>query len=129
MEDSKEYGNPFHILCYKDTDHVVNIMAYWMNLDDLEGANTKRNQKIRDGDSLVKVFKYCQPFGLHFFYCHHVDDHNNRYKHPISLDRIWDTEISPDCNFSWYIAMSEVNTAISPRHLQNGGNIMPTLDF
>ena len=29
-------------------------MALWTTLDDLEGANTKRNYKNRDGESLVK---------------------------------------------------------------------------
>ena len=32
----------------------MDIMALWTTLDDLEGANTKRNYKNRDGESLVK---------------------------------------------------------------------------
>ena len=33
---------------------MMHIMASWVTLDDLEGANTKRNYKNRDGESLVK---------------------------------------------------------------------------
>ena len=36
----------------------MTIMALWMKIDDLDGVNTKRNYKCRDGDSLVKLFKY-----------------------------------------------------------------------
>ena len=32
----------------------MHIMASWVTLDDLEGANTKRNYKGMDGESLVK---------------------------------------------------------------------------
>ena len=34
-----------------------------------------------------------------------------------------------DHNFAWYLAMTEVNAALSSGNFQNGGNIMPTLDF
>ena len=33
------------------------------------------------------------------------------------------------CNFAWYLAVTEVNTAITAGHFQNGGDIMLTLDF
>ena len=46
---------------------IDEIIMYWYNkfspiftcitLDDLEGGNTKRNYKGRDGESLVKIFK------------------------------------------------------------------------
>ena len=34
-----------------------------------------------------------------------------------------------DRNFGSYIYMAEVNTALAPGRFQNGGDIMPTLDF
>ena len=68
----------------------MDIMELWMNLDELEGANTKRNYKGRDGESLVKSFKYRQPFGLNFRYNNQVDNKKNRLQYPISLDRTWD---------------------------------------
>ena len=36
----------------------MKIMALWMTLGYLEGGNTKRNHKDRDGESLVKKIKY-----------------------------------------------------------------------
>ena len=66
---------------------MMNIMISCMNLDDLEGSNMKHNYKGRDGESLVKMFKYRQLLGLHFLCCHQVDNHNNRYHSPISLDK------------------------------------------
>ena len=54
-----------------------------MKLGDLEEANTKRKYKGRDGESLVNIFKYWQPFSLHFHSCHQVDNHNNRSHSPI----------------------------------------------
>ena len=67
LEAATEYGNPFCILFFKYTDYVMVIMALWMTHDDMYGSNTKRNYKGRDGDSLVKMFKYWQPFGFNFY--------------------------------------------------------------
>ena len=64
-------------------------MKLWVNLDEPEGGNTRHNYKCVDGESLVKMFKYRQPFVFHFLYCHQVDGHNNRHHSPISLDRTW----------------------------------------
>ena len=107
----------------------MDIMELWMNLDELEGANTKRNYKGRDGESLVKSFKYRQPFGLNFRYNNQVDNKKNRLQYPISLDRTWDTKFWMDCKFSWYLAVPGVNRELASGHFQNGGDIMPTLDF
>ena len=39
LEDSTEGGKIFHIFCFKETDYAMKIMALWMALDELEGAN------------------------------------------------------------------------------------------
>ena len=49
--------NKLLIFCLKDTEYVMNIMAFLMTLDDLERGNTKRNYKGRDAESLVKSVK------------------------------------------------------------------------
>ena len=77
----------------------------------------------------MKMFKYRQPFGLHFSYRHQVDNHNNRRHSHISLYRTWDTKFFPDRNFAWYLAVTEVSTALASGNFQNCGDIMPTLDF
>ena len=63
----------------------MEIMATWMTLEELDGANTRREYKGRDGESLARLFKYCQPFGLHFRYRYHVNDHKNRRHATISI--------------------------------------------
>ena len=101
LEDSTGGGKIFHILCFKETDYVMNIMALWMTLDELEGGNKKHNYKGRDSEFLVKNFKYWQPFGLHFRYHHQVDNHNNRCHYPILLERTRNTKFWTDRNFAW----------------------------
>ena len=70
----------------------MKTMATWMTLEELDGADNRREYKGRDGHSLVRKFKYWKPFGLHFRYCHHVDDHKNRIHSPISIERTWETQ-------------------------------------
>ena len=44
----------------------MKIMAKWMTLEELDGADTRQEYKGRDGESLARLFNYRQPFGLHF---------------------------------------------------------------
>ena len=44
----------------------MKIMATWMTLEELDGADTRREYKGRGGESLDRLFKYRHPFGLHF---------------------------------------------------------------
>ena len=55
----------------------MKIMATWMTLEELDGADTRQEYKGRDGESLAWLFKDRQPFGLNFRYRHQVDDNNN----------------------------------------------------
>ena len=43
----------------------MKMMDTWMTLEDLDGADTRREYKGRDGESLVRIFKYRQTFGMH----------------------------------------------------------------
>ena len=43
LEAETEYGEPFHILFLKETDYVMDMMASWMTLGDLDRASTKHN--------------------------------------------------------------------------------------
>ena len=100
-----------------------------MKLDELEGARTIRDFINSSGMKEMNQFTYQQPFGLHFRYIHQVDDHNNWRHVPISLERTWGTKLWPDRNFSWYLAVSEANTALASGHFQNDGVVQPSLDF
>ena len=108
---------------------MIKIMTTWMTLDELEDHPTRREYKGANGQMVVKTFKYQIPFGLHFQYRHQVDNHNNRRHAPISLERTWATKFWPDRNFAWYLAASEVNTALTLGHMQKGGVLLPTLEF
>jgi hypothetical protein len=129
MTEAGPDGKPFRIFCFKEPDYVMKIMASWMTLEELEGANTRRDYKDRDGRSLQRLFTYRQPFGLHFRYRHQIDDHNNRRHAPISLERTWATKFWPDRNFAWYLAVSEVNAALADGHFRRNGIPLPSLEF
>ena len=38
------------------------------------------------------------------------------------------TRFWPNCNFEWYLAVSEVNTDLASGHFQNDGLVQPSLD-
>ena len=107
----------------------MKIMATRMTLEELDGSDTRREYKERDGESLARIFKYRQPFGLHFRYRHHVDDHNNKRHTPISIESTWATKFWPDRSFAWYLAVTEVNKALADGHFHKGGKLIPTLKF
>ena len=66
-EDGPE-DKAFKIFCLKNPEYVMNIMAAWMALKELIGADSRRQYKARDGQSLISKFKYWQPFGVQFHY-------------------------------------------------------------
>ena len=107
----------------------MKIIEIWVTLDELEGARTRRDFIDSSGMKNMKHFIYRQPFGLRFRYRHQVDEHNNRRHAPISLERTWATKLWPDQKFTWYLAVSEVNTALESGHFQNDGVVQPSLNF
>ena len=122
-------GKAFNVFCFKEPEYVMKIMATWMTLEELDGADTRREYKGWDGQSLARLFKYRQLFGLHFHYRHQLDDHNNRIHAHISNERTWATNFWPNRHFSWCLAVTEVNTALSDAHLRKGGQLIPSLQF
>ena len=76
-------GKAFKIFCFKEPEYVTKIMATWMTLKELNGADTRREYKGRDGQSISRLFNYRQPFGLHLYNHHQVYYHNNRRHSPI----------------------------------------------
>ena len=127
-EDGHE-GKAFNIFCFMEPEYAMKIMDTWMTLEELDGTDTRQEYKGRDGESLARLFKYRQPFCLHFRYRHQVDNHNNRRHAPISIERTWETKFWPDRNFAWYLAVTEVNTALADGHFRKGGKWIPTLQF
>ena len=62
----------------KEPDYVINIMASWMTLVELEDTSTRRELIDRSGTNKTKQFIYRNPFGIYSRYIHQADDHNNR---------------------------------------------------
>ena len=122
-------GKAFKTFCFKEPEYVMNIMATWMTLEELDGSENRQEYKGRDGEYLTRLFKYCQPFGLHFRYRHPVDNHSNRRHAPISIERTWATKFWTDRNFAWHLAVTEVNTALADGHFRKGGKLIPTLQL
>ena len=58
-----------------------------------------------------------------------MDDHNKWRHAPIYLEMTRTTKFWPDCNFAWYLALSEVNIALASGHFQNDGVVQPSLYF
>ena len=77
----------------------------------------------------TKKFTHQYIFGLHFRYIYQVDEHNNWRHELIYLERTWKTKLWPDCNFVWYLAVSEVNTALESGNFQNGRVVQPSMNF
>ena len=120
-------GKAFNIFCFKEPEYVMKIMATWMTLEELDGEDTRQEYKGWDGQSLARLLKYRQPFGFHFRYRHEEDDHNNRRHDPISIKRTCETMFWPDRKFAWYLAVTEVNTALADGHFRKGGQLIPNL--
>ena len=113
----------------KDTDHVRKIMNIWMTIDELEVSKTRKYFIGRSVTKDKNQFTYRKSFGINFRYKHQVDDHRNQIHVPISLEMTCTTKFCPDCKFSWYLAVSEVNTALVSGHFQNDGVMQPSLYF
>ena len=58
-----------------------------------------------------------------------MDDQNNWRHAPIYLERTREKKFWPDCNFYWYLAVTEVNTDLASGHFQNDGVVQPSLYF
>ena len=103
-------------------------MASWMIIDELYGAK-KRDFTDSSGMKQTTLFTCRQQFGLCFKYIHQVYDKKTQKKMSIYLESTRKTKFWPDHNFAWYLAVSEVNTALAPGHFQNDGGVQLSLEF
>ena len=129
IEARTQDNKSFRILCMKEKDYLMKVIASWTTLDELEVSKTRKYFIGRSVTKDKNQFTYRKPFGINFRYKHQVDDHRNQIHVPISLEMTCTTKFCPDCNFSWYLAVSEVNTALVSGHFQNDGVMQPSLDF
>ena len=99
----------------------MKTIASWMTLDEVEGAKTRGYFIYSSSTKDMNTFIYQHPFGLDFEYIHQVDDQNNPRHAKISLERTWTTNLWKNCNFAWYLAVSEVNTGLVSGNFKNDG--------
>ena len=107
----------------------MKIMVTWITLEELDGAGNRQEYKGRGGQFLARKLNYWQPFGFHLRYLHQVDDHNNRRCATISIEITWATKLWTNIKFTWYLAVTGVNTALADGHFCKGGKSIPTLRF
>ena len=76
IEEGPE-GKLFMIIVLKETEYIMKTMYSWTTLEELEGADTRRDYKGWESRSLVKLFKYWHLFVLPLWHRHHIDNHKN----------------------------------------------------
>ena len=112
----------------KEPDHVMLMMATYGNLEEVSDGTAKRTFQ-HGGRETTTNFKYTTPFYNHFKYRHQVDDHNAKRHAPISVEdclgaRRWDIR-----QFSFLLALTEVNVKLAMDFGQPKKNILSMLAF
>ena len=121
---------PYNIFCMKYPDYVMKIMSTYGGL--LENDWQKELvRKYKDGNrEETKTFKYKIPFSNNFDCRYCVDDHN-RIRHQIpSLEQTWKTQRWASREFSFLVAVSEVNCYLAFRYIVwEDNNTMEFMSF
>jgi hypothetical protein len=96
----------------KEPDYVMLMMATYGNLEEVAEGTAKRTHQ-QGGRETTTNFRYTTPFYNHFKYRHQVDDHNAKRHAPISVEdclgaRRWDVR-----QFSFLLALTEVNVKLA----------------
>ena len=107
---------PYNLFCMKDKDFVMKLMSTYGGLVETRGQEKtwrwfKANRA--GGNSILRFFRYKEPFANHYKYRHCVDDHNNlRHSIPSIEGSIkthrWELRV-----FCFILAISEVNTFLA----------------
>jgi hypothetical protein len=105
-------GKSFYIYRMKEPDYVMMMMATYGNMDEVANGTAKRTYQ-QDGRATTRNFRYKTPFYNHFKFRHQVDDHNAKRHAPISIEdclgaRRWDIR-----QFSFLLAITEVNVKLA----------------
>ncbi|KAL7467273.1 hypothetical protein ACHAXS_007534 [Conticribra weissflogii] len=116
-------GIKFLIHCTKDESYVTKLMSTHGMLDKIQDHQTGR----RIG-GVWRTFKYCEPVSHHNRAKHLVDDHNNRRHDPIGLEQTWRTKWWPTRQFTFLLAIAEVN-AVNSRARARKEPAEPQLKF
>ncbi len=121
-------GRSFYIYAMKEPDYTMMMMATYGNMQEVPEGNAKRTYKNGD-QTTTTTFKYTTPFYNHFKFRHQVDDHNAKRHAPISVEdclgaRRWDVR-----QFSFLLALTEVNVKLGIEYGMSDDKITPMLAF
>ncbi len=102
-------GKTLFIHCMKEEKFVYKFKSTFGTLDEVADHPTRRTM----ADGTVQSFNYPQPFSWHSKAKHWVDDHNQCRHGTIDLVEAWKIEWWPHRQFTFLLALSEVNAAAS----------------
>eukprot|EP00957_Ditylum_brightwellii_P183035 13941763-Ditylum_brightwellii.AAC.1 len=105
-------GAKWHIFCMKEPYHIRQIISTFGTIEEVEGANTKRQYTKEEGKAETIKFRHREPFANHFKYKDVVMDHTKLRLSPIEIEKTWKTNYWPDRNFAWFLAITEANTLL-----------------
>ena len=106
-------GVPYHITCMKELDYVMKIMTTHHGTLNHEGCDTQHTYKHQDGVKAMITFKLPESVHQHFNAQHAMDDHNNKWHSPISLEETWGTKWWFHCNIAFFLGVTEVNVNLT----------------
>ena len=108
-------GIPYHIFSLKEPEYNMKMMStYGAGIQD---QNYRQNSRtyLKDGKTVTTKFYYTDIYSNHFQYRHAVDDNNNlRHKLP-SIEETWITAHWMNREFTFILALSEVNSFLAMR--------------
>ena len=82
IEARTQDNKHFRIFFMKEPDYLMNMMAIWTALDDLEETNIRMDFTDNSGTNKKNIFTYQHPCGLNHQYKQQVDYNNNRGRAP-----------------------------------------------
>ena len=117
----------FHVYAMKEPDYVMSLMSTY-GTNQRSDKETPREWVDGSRNSQKMKFNYPEVVGNHFLYCHSVDDHNNKWHSPISLEVVWATKYWPNQVFSFLLSITEVNVNLAATYF-GGQEQMGQINF
>ena len=106
-------GLSFYIYSMKEPDYMMLMMATYGTLEENKSSTAKRKYKNENGNEKIVSFCYTEPFFNYFKYRHLVDDHNLNCHQPISVEDAFGARHWPLRQFTFLMAVSEVNNKLA----------------
>jgi Transposase IS4 len=121
-------GKSFYIYAMKEPNYVMMMMATYGTMKEEDDGNAKRTYTV-NGVNTTKNFKYTTPFYNHFKFRHQVDDHNAKRHSPISVEETLGSRRWSVRQFTFLLALTEVNVKLGLTAYSNDETKMTMLRF